>query len=170
MGKRLCRKDLVEEIHRERSVLDQLLATLSTKEKVRRDVTKAKWSVKDILGHLVGWQQLNLGWLETARRGDCPVLPFEGFKWSDVRDLNERIYRSHRNRSLAAVEQDYESHHASMLDLIDSLTDKELVSVEAFPWAGKKWAMSDYIRANTASHYRWASKHIRKWKRAVLNG
>lgn len=170
MGKRLSRAALIEEIQVERNLLDELLTSLSPKEKVRRDVTKAKWSVKDILGHLVGWQQLNLGWLETARRGECPVLPAEGFKWSDVRALNESIYRSHRNRSLAAVEQDYASHHAMMLDLIDSLTDDELVSVEAFPWAGKKWAMSDYIRANTASHYRWASKHIRKWKRTVLKG
>jgi hypothetical protein len=40
------------------------------------------------------------------------------------------------------------------------------VAVGRFAWTGPTWTLSDYIRANSATHYRWVCKHIRKWLRA----
>jgi hypothetical protein len=53
-----------------------------------------------------------------------------------------------------------------MLKLIDEVPDADFVAVGRFAWAGPTWSLSDYVRANTASHYRWAGNHIRKWRRA----
>jgi hypothetical protein len=37
----------------------------------QRSATLAGWSVKDILGHLIGWQQMNLDWYAAGLRGDA---------------------------------------------------------------------------------------------------
>jgi hypothetical protein len=163
MGKRLTKSALLAEIRVEREALDDLLRGLTTRQRTQRDVTAAGWSVKDILGHLVGWQQMNLAWYQAGERGDRPAVPAPGLTWKDVPKLNDIIYRRHRRRSLKAVSEDYETFHHRMLELIHQVADADLVQVGRFPWAGPTWALSDYIRANTASHYRWAQKHIRKW-------
>jgi len=54
-----------------------------------------------------------------------------------------------------------------MLKLIEDVPDDDLVAVGRFNWTGPSWTLSDYVRANTASHYRWASKHVRKWMKTL---
>jgi len=163
MGRRLPKSELLEEIRVERKRLDDLLKGLEPRQMTRADVTAAGWSVKDILGHLVGWQQLNLAWYEAGVRGENPAVPAPGMTWKDVPKLNERIYRQHHRRSLKAVLRDYDVFHHRMVELIHEAPDSDLVQVGRFPWTGPTWTLSDYIRAHTASHYRWAQKHIRKW-------
>ncbi len=163
MGKRLPKSQLLQEICVERRILDELLAQLTARQMTRPGATLAGWSVKDILGHLIGWQELNLRWYEAGTRGETPEVPAPGLTWRNIHELNDRIYRKHHRRSLKAVVADYNSFHRKMLDLIDEVPDLDLIKIGRFKWAGPTWTLSDYIRANTASHYRWACKHIRKW-------
>jgi hypothetical protein len=166
MGKRLPKSALLEEIRVERSALDAILEQLTPWQMTQAGVTLAGWSVKDILGHLVGWQQMNLAWYAAGLRGEMPEVPAPGLTWRDLRKLNDRIYRRHHRRSLKALVADYNALHQEMLELTEEVPDEDLVTVGRFAWAGPTWTLSDYIRANTASHYRWACKHIRKWLRA----
>ncbi len=166
MGKRLPKAELLQEIAVERSKLDALLEQLTPRQMTQAGATLAGWSVKDILGHLIGWQQMNLAWYAAGQRGETPEVPAPGLTWKDIRKLNDRIYRKHHRRSLKAVLADYNAFHQHMLDLIEEVSDRDFVTVGRFTWAGPTWTLSDYVRANTASHYRWASKHIRKWLKA----
>lgn len=163
MGKKLPKPDLIREITQEREKLDQLLEQFTSRQMTRGGATQAGWSVKDILGHLISWQQLNLAWHQASHVGETPAVPAEGHGWKDVKLLNEQFYKTHRRRSLTAVLKDYKLYHAKMLELIDSLTHEQLVQIGHFDWTGSSWTASDYIRANTASHYRWACKHLRRW-------
>jgi hypothetical protein len=70
MGKRLNKRDLLAEIERERIGLNQALAVLSPRDMTRAGVTTGGWSVKDILGHLVEWQEMNLQWYAAGLRGE----------------------------------------------------------------------------------------------------
>jgi len=165
MGKRLSKPQLLEEIGVERKALDALLRELQPRQMTQRNVTASGWSVKDVLGHLVSWQQMNLAWYEAGERGDNPAVPAPGLTWRDLPKINESIYRQHRRRSLKAVLEDYDAFHHRMLELIRHLPDSDLVSVARFLRTGATWTLSDCINANTASHYRWAQKHIRRWLR-----
>jgi hypothetical protein len=169
MGKRLPKLELLKEIRSERIALDDLLDRLSPRKMTQRAVTAAGWSVKDILGHLVGWQKMNLAWYEAGKRGEYPAVPAPGLTWKDVPKLNDIMYRQHRRRSLKAVVKDYRTFHRRMLELIHHASETDLVEAGRFNWAGPTWTLSDYLRANTASHYRWAQKHIRKWLRRQAN-
>jgi hypothetical protein len=162
MAKRLPKTELLQEIDVERSRLDALLGQLTPRQMTQRDATLAGWSVKDILAHLIGWQQMNLDWYAAGQRGERPEIP----ALRDIGKLNDRIYRKHHRRSLNAVLADYSAFHQKILELIEEVPDRDFVAVGRFAWTGPSWTLSDYINANTASHYRWACKHIRKWLRA----
>ncbi len=123
VGKRLPKAELLQEIGVERRRLDAILDQLTRRQMTQRGATLAGWSVKDILGHVVGWQQMNLDWYAAGLRGETPEMPAPGLTWRDIRQLNERIYRQHQRRSLQAVLADYHALHRKMLELIEQVPD-----------------------------------------------
>lgn len=166
MGKRRRKQELLNEIERERTALDDTLALLSPRQMTRAGVTRGGWSVKDVLAHLVEWQQMNLGWYASGLRGEKPVMPAPGFTLRELPRLNEMIYRKHHRRSLEAVLREYGSCHDRIVALIETLSDTDLVTLERFSWTGRSWTLSDYLHASTAAHYLWARTRIRRWSRA----
>jgi hypothetical protein len=166
MGKRLRKQELLTEIQLERVALDDALALLTPRQMTRAGVTRGGWSVKDVLAHLVEWQQMNLDWYAAGLRGEKPEIPAPGFTLRELPRLNEMIYRKHHHRSLQAVVEDYRSHHERVIALIRALPDEDLVTLGRFSWTGPSWTLSDYLRASTAAHYLWARTRIRRWWRA----
>ena len=166
MGRRLPKRELLSELQRERRALDDTLALLSARQMAKAGVTRGGWSVKDILAHLVEWQQMNLDWYAAGLRGEEPAMPAPGFTLRELPRLNEMIYRKHHRRSLDAVMRDYRSYHERVVALIDALSDDDLVTLGRFSWTGPSWTLSDYLRASTAAHYLWARTRIRRWWRA----
>ncbi|HEY5544674.1 MAG TPA: ClbS/DfsB family four-helix bundle protein [Gemmatimonadaceae bacterium] len=166
MGKRLRKQALMDEIRRERAALDETLVGLTPRQMTRAGVTRGGWSVKDVLAHLVEWQQMNLDWYAAGLRGEKPAMPAPGYTLRELPRLNEMIYRKHHRRSLQAVRRDFESHHDQIVALISSLSDSDLVTLGRFSWTGPSWTLSDYLRASTAAHYLWARTRIRRWRRA----
>jgi hypothetical protein len=166
MGKRLRKKDLLSEIQRERRSLDDTLALLTARQMTQAGVTRGGWSVKDVLAHVVEWQQMNLGWYAAGLRGETPAMPAPGFTLRELPRLNAMIYRKHHRRSLAAVMRDYRLYHERVVELIEALPDADLVTLRQFSWTGPSWTLSDYLRAATAAHYLWARTRIRRWWRA----
>jgi len=166
MGRRLPKKELLGEIQRERIALDNTLALLSRRQMTKPGITRGGWSVKDVLGHLVEWQHMNLEWYAAGLRGEKPDIPAPGFSLRELPRLNGVIYRKHHRRSLQAVMNDYRSYHELVVKLIEVLPDSDLVTLGRFSWTGPSWTLSDYLRASTAAHYLWARTRIRRWWRA----
>ena len=166
MGKRLLKKALVDEIQRERTALNETLALLTPRHMTMPGVTRGGWSVKDVLAHLVAWQQMNLDWYAAGLRGEKPAMPAPGYTLRELPRLNQMIYRKHHRRSLKAVLNDYETYHQRILELIESVPEADLITLERFSWTGPSWTVSDYLRSSTAAHYLWARKRIKRWWRS----
>jgi hypothetical protein len=165
MGKRLPKHELLQEIRRERDALNALLQQIPARQMAQAGVTPGGWSVKDILAHILGWQDHLLRWHATELRGETPAVPAPGMTWRDLKRFNQMIYQEHRRRPLKAILHDYEAFHRRMLELIATTPDTDFLAVGRFKWTGPAWTLSDYCRAETASHYRWARKWIRPWLR-----
>jgi hypothetical protein len=170
MGKRLRKSQLLAEIEEQRAALDQCLALVPARLMTRACVTPGRWSVKDILGHLIEWQQMNLNWYAAGIRGETPAMPAPGFTLRELPRLNQMIYRKHHRRSLQSVLDDYHSYHARIVALIETLSDADLITLGRFSWTGPSWTLSDYLRASTSAHYLWARTRIRRWLRAQRKG
>jgi hypothetical protein len=166
MGKRLPRTELLAEIARERAALDAVLAQVSDRDKRSMAITPGGWTVKDVIAHMAAWQAMMLAWYTAGLGRQQVAVPAPGYSWRETPRLNQAIYRKHRRQSLRAVTDDLDRNHERIIGLVEELSDRELLTVGRYAWMGPSWTLSDYVRANTASHYRWARRHIAGWVRA----
>ncbi|MBI2841292.1 MAG: ClbS/DfsB family four-helix bundle protein [Acidobacteria bacterium] len=120
------------------------------------------WTLSDLVAHLAEWQRMFLAWYEDGLRGVKPEMPAAGYKWSETPRLNRAIWEKHRSRSLAAVRAGFDSGHSRILQVIEALSPEQLLVPGHFEWTGKH-PLTTYIGPNTASHYRFASKVIKRW-------
>jgi hypothetical protein len=150
---------LLEAIHQERTLLEKKIASLTPEEMVWPG-SMDSWSVKDILAHLVDWEQRFIGWYEAGRRGEEVHTPAPGMTWRDLPRLNQEGYERHRDCPLADVLADFQSSFQQILALVQSISEEEMFSAERYPWTGN-WRLVGYIAGNTCDHYRWARTQVR---------
>jgi len=124
------------------------------------------WTVSDLVAHLAEWQRMFLIWYEDGLGGTTPEMPAPDYKWSETPRLNRAIWEKHRSRSLAAVMNDFESGYSRIIQLVESLSPEQLLMPGQFEWTGKH-PLTTYLGPNTASHYRFAIKAIKRWLKGV---
>lgn len=158
--------ELIKDMLLERQLLEETLGSLTSKQMTQPGVcANGKWSVKDILAHLVEWEQMFLGWYRAGLRGEVFKTPAPDLNWKQLPLLNRRIYQKHRNRPLKTVLADFSASYKETLKTVRSIPEEEIFKKERYAWLGSL-ALVSYIGANMGSHYRWARKLIRKWVRS----
>ena len=161
------KRDLLAAIELERGKLDAILETLAPERMVESGVV-GEWSVKDVLAHLVAWEQLALGWYRTGLSGEAPEVPAAGFKWNQTPQLNRMIFERHRDQKLGEVMEQYRASHLEILGVIESLSDEDLFTGGCFAWTRKN-TLGTYFVSATSSHYLWARTRIARWRRRTAD-
>ena len=154
---------LLETIEVERNALEQLLDELSPDQMEESGVV-GEWSVKDVLAHLLEWEQMVLRWHSAGLKGKVPVTPAEGFNWAQLPQLNQQIFEKHHDRPLADIQKEFKASFRKMLKIIQGLSDEDLFRRGRYAWT-KNNTLGAYFISNTSSHYHWAKTNIKKgWK------
>jgi hypothetical protein len=155
---------LIEDIVRARDDLGGLLDRISVDHRSDPGVWGDGWTVKDLVAHLAEWHALFLGWYREGLQGRKPEMPAPGFKWNQTPALNRAIQEKHRDRPYQEVWADFSNTHAEVLEIAVGLSERDLLDPGRFPWTGRN-ALVTYLGANTSSHYRFASKVLKRWLR-----
>ncbi len=150
--------ELLESIFTERAKLDRKIAGLTPAELVYPG-SMGEWSVKDILQHLVDWEQRWIRWYEAGRRGEAVVTPEAGYNWRQMGQLNEKYRLRHKDRPLDGVMLDFHASYQQILCVIEKIPEEEMLALHVYPWTGKLPLMA-WIAGNTCEHYRWALQMI----------
>jgi len=119
------------------------------------------WSVKDLLAVRVWWTESIVTWIETGRRGAVPITPAEGYQWRETPRLNADVVRAARQESYRSIRNRLEHGFGRVVSLIGELSDRELLAVDTFLWAGK-YPLSRWISLNTVRQYTTARTFIRR--------
>ena len=158
--------DLLTAIEREHALFVGLVESLSPDLRVEPGAWGDGWTVKDLLAHLTEWERMFLGWYRQGLEGGAPALPAPGYKWNETPRLNADIQRRHAAKSWARVQADFDASYEEILTLARELDKAELLDPGHHPWTGKLPLMT-YLAANTSSHYRTASKILRRFLRRL---
>lgn len=154
--------DLIDDIEREHRALVELVDSLPPARLKEPGVWGDDWTVHDLLAHLTEWEQMLLSWHRTGLEGGEPDLPAPGYTWREVPDLNRAIRKKHARTSTKRVREAFDASFEETFELAKSLAEAEILEPGHFTWT-KKNALVTYLGANTASHYRTASKIINRW-------
>lgn len=157
-------------IQAEHDLLISLLEGISKGRWNETGVWGDDWTLGDLVAHLGEWQFMFLGWYEDGLHGAIPEMPAPGFKWNETQRLNQAIWAKHRARSRGEVRADFDLGYTRILRIVETLSPQQLLESGHFAWTGKH-SLSTYIGPNTASHYRFAIKAIKRWlKRSPTSG
>jgi len=160
MPKAATKQQLIEDAQTERAALEIFLASL-TPEQMTQLKAVGNWSAKDVLAHLIEWEQMVIKWYETGAKGKVPAVPSEEYNWGQLPQLNHVIFLKHRDRSLEDIQKEFKSSHKKMMKTIEAIPEKELFTRGQFAWTRNN-LLGAYFVSATSSHYRWARTVIRK--------
>ena len=164
MSRPTTKPALLAEMTGEREALEKLLATL-TPEQMTEPGALGDWSVRDVLAHLIEWEQMGLGWYAAGLCGENPATPAQGYNWGQLPALNRMIFKKHHDRELGEVLEQFQVSYRQTLDLVQNLPEQDIFKRGLYPWMNQN-SLAAYIHANGGAHYRWAREGIRKGLRA----
>jgi hypothetical protein len=159
------KQELLDNIEKEHVAFLSLLTRIPKYRYRDKGVWGDDWTVKDLLAHLTEWEQMFLRWHREGREGKKPAVPAQGFKWNQTPLLNQAIWRKHRRKALDKVIEDFHASYREIYGVADSLSEEALFSPGYYSWTGEN-TLTTYLAANTFSHYRTASKILRRWLRS----
>jgi hypothetical protein len=162
------KKALLADIEKEHAILIAYLEQIPKSRLMEQAVWGKGWTVHDLIAHLAEWQTMFLTWYADGEKELKPQMPAPGYKWNETPKLNEAIWEKHKSRTPAKVRADFDKGYERILALAQSLTESQLLKPGAFAWTGKN-ALVTYLSANSASHYRFANKVLKKWMKANSN-
>jgi hypothetical protein len=160
MPKPTTKSQIIEAAQLERTALEKLLTTLTPNQMTQPNVI-GEWAIKDVLAHLIEWEQMVMKWYQTGLKGKVPAVPSEEYNWGQLPQLNHAIYLKHRDRSLAEIQKEFKSSNKKIMKMIEAIPEKELFTRGQYAWT-KNNLLAAYFVSATSSHYRWARAEIRK--------
>ncbi len=152
------KSSLLESTYLERKNLEVKISGFTAAELVFPG-TMGEWSVKDILQHLVDWEQRWLGWYAAGKRGESVVTPEPGYNWRQMGVLNEMYRQKHKNRPLADVLASFHNSYQQIIEIIKRIPEDEMLTMNQYSWTGKLPLIA-WIAGNTCDHYKWAIQMI----------
>ncbi|MBM3130039.1 MAG: ClbS/DfsB family four-helix bundle protein [Chloroflexi bacterium] len=144
----------------ERAALEKLLDALSPEE-MSAPSRATQWSIKDVLAHLLEWEQMCLGWYAAGLRGKTPAVPAEGFNWGQLPALNAQIYEKYRDVPLAQILKQSRASYRQILKTMQGISEADLFTPGRYAWTRKN-TLAAYFTSATSSHYVWARKEVRQ--------
>ena len=153
------KKELLESIRTTRNLLEKKFSKLTPKQMVWPG-SMDNLSAKDILAHLVDWEQRFIEWYISGLQGDVPETPAPGMTWRELPKLNQEGFEQHKDESLENVLEQFEKSYLEILELVEGMKEEEIFEKGYFEWTGDS-SLLPWIAANTSSHYNWARRNIR---------
>lgn len=124
-------------------------------------------NIRDVLIHLYEWHQLYLNWVKqnTQSKEIFPLLP-EPYNWKTYPLMNIEFWKKHQSTDLSDAKELLNHSHLQVMEVIEFFSEDELFTKKHFSWTGSTHLASATISA-TSSHYDWAIKKIKKYKKSL---
>jgi hypothetical protein len=124
------------------------------------------WSIKDVLAHLDAWHEMFLLWEQAGVAGQTIEMPAPGYTWKDTPALNAAIYERTRDDGYEDVVVRLANSHRRVQAVVAAYADDDLSTKRRYKWTGSTSVLS-YAVSATSSHYDWARKLIRTFKKTL---
>jgi uncharacterized damage-inducible protein DinB len=121
----------------------------------RNDILFGEWSLKDVIGHLTGWDRYFTAALKSHERGEAP--PF----WGDITEFNRASVARRKGSSWKKV---YDEFVAAGEEFIRAYSQVPEPSADERLWKGKPYTPVSIVDINT-HHY--GTSHLPQIEKAM---
>jgi hypothetical protein len=129
--------------------------------------TGGKVSVADIIAYQIGWGKCLIRWYEAGIQGKVPEMPGNGFLTWDYLGIAQHFYQLYQ---LDSSDEQMRVFHQVVLRILEIVVAENqtgnLDRTGIWSWctlpSGKHWPLSKWIRVNTASPYKRATRLIKR--------
>ena len=142
----------------EHKLLEEVLAGLDESQMLQPGLGGG-WCVKDVLAHIIGWEQYMIQWIGEALRGEVPERPRND---EDIDRMNEALYQRNKDKPLNEVLANFTRSYQESLKLIEDTPEEMLVDPERFEWR-EGVPLGRIVAANTWWHYQEHRESMQKW-------
>ncbi|MEO1770771.1 ClbS/DfsB family four-helix bundle protein [Candidatus Enterococcus ferrettii] len=123
-------------------------------------------NLRDVLVHLYEWHQLLIHWVNSNLAGEERPFLKEGYNWKNYAAMNVEFWENHQETSYEDAMALLKESHSVVIKLAEQLSNDELFSKGIFSWVGGS-TLGSYFVSATSSHYEWALKKTRKFKKSL---
>lgn len=148
---------------------EELLASLR-EEQITKPSFDYDWSIKDVIAHLWGWQQIPIARMEGGVLDHEPEFPAWvaelGKDWEDNADqTNAWIYKTYHEQPWSKVHQDWKKGFLRLLELGNQIPERYLLDGSRYSWL-KGYSLAFILVASYDHHQEhleklpvWLSQH-----------
>jgi hypothetical protein len=140
---------------------EELLSSLS-EEQITAPQFDLDWSIKDVMAHLWGWQQISIARMEAGtldREPEFPkwVMDLHGV-WEESADkTNARIYEINHEKQWTEIYQNWRNGFLRFLELGNKISERDLLDGDRYLWL-KGYSLAFILVASYEHH----QEHIEK--------
>jgi hypothetical protein len=151
--------ELLSAIQRDRASFDAVFAGIPP-DRLEEHSLDDGWSPKDVLAHIMAWQQRCLAWIRNGG-GDEPVFTEEG-----MAAYNKEVFEKHKDRTRQDIQSAFESTHNEFVAMIECMTPEVVAAPPA--WADPI-PLAAILSSNTDEHYRVHALWLARWLESTTN-
>lgn len=123
-------------------------------------------NIRDVLVHLYEWHQLLLKWVNQNQAGKAITFLPAPYNWKTYPEMNVGFWRKHQQTSYEDSIKMLQESHDEVMKVIENFSNEELFTKKYFSWTGTT-SLGSYCVSATSSHYDWAMKKIKKYKKTL---
>lgn len=119
---------------------EELLNGLS-EEQITNQQIAPNWTIKDVIAHLMTWQQRSITRVEAALLNVEP--DYSGWpagldpeSEEDLDQINAWIYQTHKDQPWSRVHRDWRAGYLRFIELSQAVPEEDLLDTNKYPWLG----------------------------------
>lgn len=140
---------------------EELLSSLR-EEQITTPYFDDNWSIKDVIAHLWGWQQISIARMKAAALGREPAFPgwvtdLGGLWEEDADQTNAWIYKINHEKPWTEVYQNWREGFLHFLDSGEPISERDLLDGDKYVWL-KGYSLAFILVASYDHH----QEHLEK--------
>ena len=150
--------DLLARIRKDRAAFAAVWAGLSDAQMTKRPGVQDDWSVKDLIAHIVWWENLMLENVIAVKNNSAYHMIY------DIDAQNAEVFAAHQDDNLADVRAAFEANLAQLEEHIGALTEAQINDTRL-----PKYPLLDHIIGDTYGHYEGHWADLERYTNQVKN-
>lgn len=162
------KKQILSKLKEEFNRWEALLASLN-EEQITVPQLPSNLSVKNVIAHLMAWQQRSIARLEAALLDREPAYP----RWpagldpeseENLEQINAWIYETYRDQPWSSVQRAWRAGFLRFLELGEAIPEKDLLEVGKYSWL-REYPLIAVLQGSYAHHHEEHLEPLLAWLR-----